>query len=262
MTANVPRFDTMHHPDIDLLSDFVSGDDSPELRAAITEHLATCEACRGQVCSLRATVALLRGLPQIAPPVSFQLGPEYERHPRSGAGGSAQPSPIVRLLPLVRTLSVAAVLLFLVIGGTAVFENRNHDSGNDAAMVGKGGAEPTSETDSASDALQESGNQSSEPVAPARAAAVPPQAAGGGVVEQGDSASANADQPVPAASGQDAEATPPADSVGQGAPLSSESVDTSDKDGFPWLSTTIGLGALAVILVGLWLVLARISRQR
>lgn len=260
MTANVPHLDAEHHPDIDLLSDFVSGDDAPEVRAAIAAHLATCEACREEVRSLRGTVALLHDLPQISPPVSFQLGPEHARTARSGGGVAPEPSRVVRLLPLVRTLSVAAVLLFLVIGGGAFLSDRNQGSDSQPAMVADQAA-PTvgSETGGASGSLKEAEDQSSESEAPPRSAAVPPQT--GGVVDRGDSASADVNNPAPASSGQDAEATPPADRVGQGAPISSESVDTSD-DGFPWLSTTIGLGAVAIVLVGLWIALARLSRQR
>ncbi|MGC4107473.1 MAG: zf-HC2 domain-containing protein [Thermomicrobiales bacterium] len=255
MTDNLLRFDAHHHPDIDLLSDYVSGGGSPETRAAITAHLVECEACREDVRSLRATVALLHDLPQIAPPVSFQLGAEYAKSPRSGGSVTPEPSKIVRLLPLVRTLSVAAVLLFMVIGGAALFDSRDHNDGQQSAMIG-----PTSVTEGDSDALKGSGNQSSDDEAPARSAAVPPTT-GGGVVDRGDSASADVNNPAPAGAAQDAESTPPGGSVGQGS-IASESVDTSGKDGFPWLSTTIGLGALAVVLIGLWLVLARMGRQR
>ena len=66
MTDNVPQFDAHHHPDSDLLNGYISGDGPPELRAAIAAHLATCDACRENVRSLRGTVALLRGLPQVA----------------------------------------------------------------------------------------------------------------------------------------------------------------------------------------------------
>jgi len=253
MTDNVPQFDAHHHPDSDLLNGYISGDGPPELRAAIAAHLATCDACRENVRSLRGTVALLRGLPQVAPPVSFQLGPEYAKRPESGGGTPATPSKAVRLLPLVRTLSVAAVLLFLVIGGAAFIDNRGHDDGQQAAMIA-----PTSETGDAGNALQEAGNQSSDAEAPAQSAALPGQ---GGVVDRGESASADMSNPAPASAGQDAESTPPG-AVGQGAPISSERVDSSAKDGFPWLSTTVGLGVVAVVLVGLWIVLARLSRQR
>ena len=258
MTANVPHLDAQHHPDIDLLSDYIAGDDAPEVRAAIAAHLATCEACREDVRSLRGTIALLHDLPQFSPPVSFQLGPEYAKEPRSGGSVTPEPSKVVRLLPLVRALSVAAVLLFLVIGGATFIGDRNHNDGGQTAMVADRAA-PTSETGGASGSLQESEDQSSDSEAPPRAAAVPPQT--GGVVDQGDSASADVNNPAPASSGQDSEATPPGETVGQGAPISSESVDTSD-DGFPWLSTTIGLGAVAIVLVGLWIVLARLSHQR
>lgn len=255
MTDNDLHFDAQHHPDIDLLSDYVSGSDSPEMRSAIAAHLATCEVCRENVRALQGTVALLRGLPQFAPPKSFQLGPEFATRQRSGGGVPTEPSRIVRLLPLVRTLSVAAVLLFLVIGGATFIDNRDHGDSLDRAAIA-----PTSVTEQVSGALQESGKSSdSESEAPPQANEPPPQAA---VVDRGDSASARIDNPVPATSGQDAESTPTGGSVGQGATVSSESVDDSSNDGFPWLSTTIGLGALAVILVGLWLVLARVSRQR
>lgn len=254
MTDNDLRFDAHHHPDSDLLSDYVSGEGTPETRAAIAAHLATCEACRENVRSLQGTVSLLRGLPQIAPPVSFQLGPEYATRPRSGSAAPSQPSRVVRLLPFVRTLSVAAVLLFLVIGG-ATFITDWH--GDKSANVGN--AAPTTETIQQSSALQESGKSSDSGSGAPPAAAAPTQAA---VVDRGESASANVAAPIPAMSGQDSEATPESGSVGQGAAVSSDSVDNSGDSGFPWLTTTLGLGALAVILVGLWFVLARVSRQR
>ena len=253
MTDNTRRFDAHHHPDIDLLSEYVSGEGAPALRAAIAEHLATCEACRDDVRSLQGTVALLRDLPQIAPPVSFQLGPEHATHPRSGIDVSPESSKVVRLLPFVRTLSVAAVLLFLVLGGATFINSRDNGDTQQSAMVA-----PTSETGGGSDALQGSGNTSSDSEAPARSAAVPSQ---GGVVDQGDSASADVNNPAPASARQD-EGTPVDGTVDQGAPISSEAVNSSGTDSFPWFSTTVGLGALVLVLVGLWIVLARLSRQR
>lgn len=262
MTDSVPHFGADNHPNMDALSEFVSGDGTPEWRAAVEEHLAQCAACREDVRSLRGTVALLHALPQIAPPVSFQLGPEYARRtsPATGtaAGGSGSDARILRLLPVVRVLSVAAVLLFLVIGGVSFYEGRFQD---DAANNASDSAAPmvTSETEAPAAAFQESEGETSSEAPPKSAAVAPSQA---GVVDRGESASASGDRPVPADAAQESEATPPG-SLARQSEAEPTVAATADKgNGFPWFSTAIGLGVLAIILVGLWVTLTRITRSR
>lgn len=258
MSDSVLHFSANNHPNMDALSDFVSGEGTPEWRAAVDAHLATCEVCREDVRTLRGTVALLHALPQIAPPVSFQLGPEYER--RTPASGSSAPAKIVRLLPVVRVLSIAAVLLFLVIGGVSFYEGRIQGD-NAGSKITSNAAVPTStsETTSSGAAFEESEGETSSDTAPKSAAVAPSQ---GGVVDRGESASADGGNSAPADTAQESEATPPGSQADQAATASSESVDNDDDTGFPWLSTSIGLGALALVLVGLWITLTRVTRSR
>ena len=53
---------------LEALSDFVDGDASAALCAAIERHLADCDNCRVVVDTLRQTVKLYRELPQPALP--------------------------------------------------------------------------------------------------------------------------------------------------------------------------------------------------
>jgi anti-sigma factor RsiW len=50
------------------LSDYLERDLAPEERASVDRHLAACGECREELHELRATVALLRGLPEPALP--------------------------------------------------------------------------------------------------------------------------------------------------------------------------------------------------
>ncbi len=57
------------------LSGYVDGHLNPEEEARIEEHLNTCRGCREDLESLRATVALLRSLPEVTPSRSFAVAP-------------------------------------------------------------------------------------------------------------------------------------------------------------------------------------------
>ncbi len=262
-----------NHLDGELLSSYVNGDPEQDERKRIEAHLAECDACRGDLAGLRAVVDLLQQLPQYNPPRSFQLGSEHENHRKQPAT-----LPAIRMLPIVRTLSIAAVIAFLVVTG-ALFVN--HDNGNDkttftgAALApqetnsqvgsGTGGNSPTSqsaEDESPSQAKKDTDDEQTS-------------GSSQSLIDRGDAASADNsasfDEPAAAAPPQAAQSaqgvptvTPsPQTSQGQGAPLTAEPVDTSDdSSGTSWLATSIGLGILAIILIGLWLVLARISKAR
>jgi outer membrane biosynthesis protein TonB len=56
-----------------LLSSYIDGQVSASEAARVEGHLAQCEGCRMELESLRATVALLSGLPELAVPRSFGL---------------------------------------------------------------------------------------------------------------------------------------------------------------------------------------------
>ena len=57
----------------ELLSAYIDGEASNSEVIEVEEHLSGCDECRIELDSLRATVDLLRGLPQFDVPRSFVL---------------------------------------------------------------------------------------------------------------------------------------------------------------------------------------------
>jgi len=104
------------HLDLAALNALLDGTLDPADRATAEAHLAACAACAADLAELRATVGLLRGLPQYRPRRSFALGPEHAARPRpatEGGTGRFLPSPHALR---VATLAVAALLLLAVVG--------------------------------------------------------------------------------------------------------------------------------------------------
>ena len=83
-----------------LVSEYVDGRLRPEERDGVEQHLAACPGCRAELESLRATVALLRGLPQAVPARHFVVAP-------------ARPLPGRRSLPALRYATAAVVVLLV-----------------------------------------------------------------------------------------------------------------------------------------------------
>lgn len=148
----------------DILNALIDNVATEQEREIVERHTATCDTCRRQLNELRAVKALLGELPEVAPPRSFRLTEEQARKPVSIRAD--QPSTIIRLLPIVRTLSVAAILAVMVLGGVVA--------------LGPSDNSPSNETDSASVSFQ----MQEPPMA-----AVPAQP--GEVIDQGESASAH-----------------------------------------------------------------------
>jgi hypothetical protein len=69
---------------------------------------------------------MLGGMEEVAPPRSFALSPEQAKKP-TPIREHTTASNIVRLLPIVRTLSVAAMLTVLVLGATLVLDRDGSD---------------------------------------------------------------------------------------------------------------------------------------
>ncbi len=61
----------------DLLSAYVDGEVAESDRRRVEAHLESCDACRTELEELRATVSLLRRMPELAVPRSFALTPEH-----------------------------------------------------------------------------------------------------------------------------------------------------------------------------------------
>lgn len=105
----------------DLLNAWIDGAATPEEEALVSHHLASCELCKARADELRAVATLLGQLPEITPPRSFALTPDQAKKPTPIRERSTA-SNIVRLLPIVRALSVAAMLAVLILGATLVVD--------------------------------------------------------------------------------------------------------------------------------------------
>jgi len=264
----------LHHVDTDALNAYLDDELTFEERRQIDEHLATCADCRQELAELSAVRDLLRALPQFDPHTSFQVGTEHERRK------TAEPTTILRLLPLIRTLSVAAVLAFLIVGGVVVAERIGLDgdsgAGRDRAALAPAPTSIVVANERGTGSDSESFVPTEEaPTAQHRRSALPSTSGNSSSpIDRGESASTNEGSPGNAAGQTGADlaqgvataeglTSTPQSKIDQGAPLASESVDnSSDTRGKPWVMTTIGLGLLAVILLGLWILLTRMSKQR
>jgi hypothetical protein len=228
-----------------LLDDALSDQD----RLTAERHLAECDACRNERAAMQGLTDLLQQLPQYDPPRSFALTRD----------DISPPSPVnismLRWLPAVRTLSVAAVLAFLIVSSVVIVDRTTGDDGDtsNGAMI--------SETGTGSDA------RASEDVTGDS------DAESSGLIERGDSAAKNS-VPPPAPSSEKAAAADQddlaqttaspgvTDANPEETPAVIASTADSNDDGDSWLMTSIGLGALAIVLAGLWLVLVRIGRAQ
>ena len=132
-----------------LLSAYVDGEVSAADARRVEEHAAACSACRDELDSLTATVELVRGLPDLELPRSFELTRLPEEEPRASFGVWA---------PRLAT-SVAGLLLVVLLAGDFT-----------GTLIQSGGSDEEA-TEAQADA---SGAMDVEASAPA---AAPPQAA-------------------------------------------------------------------------------------
>jgi hypothetical protein len=208
------------------LSAWLDQELSTDKRMALEVHLASCAHCRQEAEELAAVKSALAVLSQQQPPRSFRLTPEQAERGRA----TTRPSAIIRLLPAVRALSIAAVMALLVVSGALFFGQVDSD-GTEGETFG---------------AAQSSRSQD----------AVSSGGAPGQVVDQGEAASTDngrASSLIPAAP----DAAGQTESIANASPAPANDNDT----GRSTLElTAIGLGTLAVVLVGLWILLTRISR--
>lgn len=234
------------HIRTDDLSAYIDGRVSDSERRAIAEHIAACAECRTELAQLRATVRLLNGLRQVSPGRSFQLGMEHDRqHDRR--------SPVVRLLPVVRSLSVAAIILFIVASGALLLGNTRDDGSTPA---GSSIVSETSVTDGASQGAGESNTSGARP-------APDTDSSGSGTLIDRGAAASRGDDPLEDLTAlQETPADQPSSDVARAGDI------TASTDGGPsrWTSeygagVVLGLGVLALVLVALWILLVRMSRH-
>lgn len=202
----------------DILNAWLDGVATDEERAIVDDHLATCETCSQRLDELQLVTAMLGTLGNVTPPRSFQLTPEQAKKPTPIRPREGVVS-IVRVLPIVRTLSVAAMLAVLILGGALALRPTDDSIGDSASF----GIMATGETGSAGDSLQE---ENPAPASQQR----------GEVVDQGEAASAH-DSTTDALAGE-----------------AQDRPGTSPEDGLSGLEiATITTGVLAIVLGLTWM---------
>ena len=91
----------------DLLSAYIDGRVSEPETGQVEHHLAGCDECRLELDALRATVGLLRNLPELEAPRSFAL---------TEAPASISPTPFVAWTPRIATVAASLLLAVLLVG--------------------------------------------------------------------------------------------------------------------------------------------------
>lgn len=140
----------------DILNAWIDGIATDEERAIVNDHLATCETCAQRLDELQLVKTMLGDLGDATPPRSFRLTPEQAKkptpiRPQDSRTGS---EPIIRLLPIVRTLSVAAMLAVLILGGTLALRPDTDPIGDSTSSVSLG-IMPTGETGASESSLED-----------------------------------------------------------------------------------------------------------
>jgi len=229
------------------LSAYIDGELSQEENVAIELRLVENEPDQMDLAEFRGLVSLLGKLPQYETPRSFLLSADHIR-------ASSPPMGILRFLPVVRSLTVAAVVAFLVVTAIVVYDRvESTNDPNDSANVSQIGT----------DAPVDASKQSTGDTAPE----------GSGPFDRGDSAASNAvppeasDAPGSSAAAPEQsdtaqlESTPAATEISPDeTPVSVATTSQSDDDDNRWLMTSAGLGVLASVLIALWVVLLRTQR--
>jgi len=236
------------HTQADDLNAFVDDALSETERARIESLLARDPAIAREIAELRATARLLHDLPEYTPRRSFRLGDEYAGSPKPHV---VAPMPargkIVRFLPIVRSLSVAAALVFMVVAGSLFFDV-NGGSDTDAgttfqaqnAVMGN-----TDETDSAAHSSDEAEDADEGESS---------------MTSRGDAAAAG-DEPMQDLTQFEESTDEVAQSTTSNAIGSPFAPVGEDEDRTPWVWSSVAFGGLALVLAGLWFLLAKAGRQ-
>lgn len=202
-----------------------------ELRQ-LEDRLARDADLRAERDEFAGLVSLLRDLPQYEVPRSFALTPDQ-------IGTTSPKSNVIRMLPVVRALSIAAVLAFIVVSGFTLYDM----------------AFSTDEETSSLPTVTNDGPDASDGVTGDSTTG------GNGVTNQGESAASDAVAPEAPGNPASNVSTPDAAaSEAEDSPVPVATTDTSDDDDSRWLLTSAGLGVLALALLGLWTALARTSQ--
>jgi hypothetical protein len=247
----------------DDLNAYVDGALAPEQRAWVDAQVAGDAGLDRELQELRATARLLGELPELTPRRSFRLGAEHAR-PAPVAAPAAAPGKILQFLPIVRSLSVAAIMVFMVVGG-ALFFDINGDTSNDSTDTFAQQNEIMSNS-----GVTESGGEASDHAEDAHDAPAAdeteqqPSDDGSSMTSRGDAASAG-DDPIQDLSGleDDGDDVASADQAPASTDAGVAATDVVDDDDnrTSWVWTSVALGGLALALAAIWFVLAQVGRQ-
>ncbi len=91
------------------LSEYLDDELDPETRAAVMEHIASCEICRAELAGLQATVSLVRELPSETAP--DQMRQKIAERIRLEAVPVRRPALIHRIWPLAAAATIALVII-------------------------------------------------------------------------------------------------------------------------------------------------------
>jgi hypothetical protein len=161
----------------EILNAWIDGVATDEERAIVDDHLAACETCEQRLGELQLVKAMLGDLGEVAPPRSFRLTPEQAKQPTPIRPRDTGTN-VVRLLPIVRALSVAAMLAVLILGGALALRPESNSLDDSATSTMSFGMMPAGETGNSTGSLEE---ETRDETTLAR----------GEVVDQGESASAH-----------------------------------------------------------------------
>ncbi len=226
----------------DDLNAFLDGSLAEPDRARITKQLAQDPALQRELAELRATARLLHELPGIAPQRSFRLGNEFAKPQSVPAQGK-----LLHFLPIVRSLSVAAALVFMVVAGSLFFDI-NGGSESDAGTTfqaqneNMGNAGETDEHAGSSDEAEDASGESS-------------------MTSRGDAASVGDDPMEDLTRVQESEDDVAQSTTSGNTIVSAAEIPGEDDDRSSWVWSSVVLGGLALVLGGLWFVLAKVGRQ-
>lgn len=233
----------------DDLNAYVDGVLSNDERAWLDAQAGLDPAIHQELLELGATARLLGTLPTLKPRRSFALGAEYARPTPIAA--TANGNGILQFLPIVRTLSVAAIMVFMVVAGSLFFDINGNSTGNTSQEFAQQNEILSSVTESNGDASHNA-EDANEPPAPAAA-----QENESSMTSRGDAASASDD---PMEDLTQLESAAGADEEASTSTTAQDAADV-DEDRSSWVITSTVIGGLALALAGIWFVLARMGRE-
>lgn len=95
-----------------MLSEYIDGELEPGARAALEEHLSGCPTCTEELESLRATVQMIRRMPEVEAPRSFRLAPA------SASVSGPQPERPFLLWTMRASTALAAAAFTVMLAGS------------------------------------------------------------------------------------------------------------------------------------------------